>query len=143
MRNMLLIGCVVFVLCGSALGFSGRGVGSMRKPYVVTNVKQLQEMGEELDGHYVLGKNIDAGETSKWNDGAGFLPVGSWADGGTKKFVGTLCIQTMINSVLPIRTSLRFRFMARIILRAQVAGRIPLSRPGSIFPCSFPSFSRA
>ncbi|MCF7955765.1 MAG: hypothetical protein K9M75_08190 [Phycisphaerae bacterium] len=89
MRKTALIACVILVMSGPAWSFSGSGLGSFRRPYIITNVTQLQEMADELDANYVLRKNIDASETSGWNDGMGFKPVGSWADGGTKKFVGT------------------------------------------------------
>ena len=90
MKKTALIACIVLVMSGSAWSFSGRGLGSFRRPYLITNVKQLQEMADELDANYVLRKNIDASDTAGWNDGMGFIPVGSWVDGGTKKFVGTL-----------------------------------------------------
>jgi filamentous hemagglutinin family protein len=37
----------------------------------------LQGMHNNLSGHYVLGKNIDASATSSWNAGKGFTPVGN------------------------------------------------------------------
>ncbi|MBE0619296.1 MAG: hypothetical protein IH605_01765, partial [Burkholderiales bacterium] len=40
-----------------------------------------------LAGHYVLGSDIDAGATSGWNAGAGFVPIGS-SDNFTGAFNG-------------------------------------------------------
>ncbi len=48
-------------------------------PCVITTVSQLQAMTEHLAGHFVLGSDIDASETSEWNDGEGFRPV--WLSG--------------------------------------------------------------
>ena len=39
------------------------------------NVRQLQNMNQDLDGKYLLGNNIDAYETRFWNDGKGFFPI--------------------------------------------------------------------
>jgi transcription termination factor NusB len=57
--------------------FSGSGSGTPEDPYVITNVKQLQEMKYNLSAHYVLGNDIDASETKFWNDGKGFEPIGT------------------------------------------------------------------
>jgi len=57
--------------------FSGSGSGTLEDPYVITNVKQLQEMKYDLSAHYVLGNDIDASETKFWNDGKGFEPIGT------------------------------------------------------------------
>ncbi|WP_037385864.1 GLUG motif-containing protein, partial [Serratia sp. DD3] len=43
---------------------------------VIHNVDQLQAMGNNLSGYYVLGNAIDASITTIWNDGQGFRPVG-------------------------------------------------------------------
>jgi hypothetical protein len=56
--------------------FSGKGSGTPNDPYVITNVKQLQEMKYDLKAHYVLGNDIDASETKFWNNGQGFEPIG-------------------------------------------------------------------
>ncbi|MDO8346914.1 MAG: filamentous hemagglutinin N-terminal domain-containing protein [Rugosibacter sp.] len=44
---------------------------------LVNDVNQLQAMDTNLTGKYALGANIDATATSGWNEGAGFVPVGS------------------------------------------------------------------
>ena len=82
MKRTALIACIVLVMSGSAWSFSGRGRGSFRRPYLITNVKQLQEMADELDANYVLRKDIDASDTADWNDGMGFRPIGSLTGGG-------------------------------------------------------------
>lgn len=58
--------------------------------YQVTNVSQLQCMGNaststSLSDSFVLTGDIDASNTSSWNSGAGFDPVGD----GTTPFTGT------------------------------------------------------
>lgn len=47
---------------------------------------ELQRISEDLDGDYVLVKDINCEDTSSWNDGAGFIPIGNWTD----KFTGSL-----------------------------------------------------
>ena len=43
----------------------------------ITNVTELQNINDDPTQDYILGNNIDASATSTWNDGAGFLPLGS------------------------------------------------------------------
>ena len=43
-----------------------------------TTGTDLQGMNGGLTGNYVLGSNIDASDTSSWNDGAGFDPIGEF-----------------------------------------------------------------
>ena len=52
---------------------------------LVNTVFDLQNMKNNLAGTYALGRDIDAGITSGWNSGAGFVPIG----GGTS-FTGNL-----------------------------------------------------
>ncbi len=55
--------------------FSGSGAGTEGDPYQITDVNQLQEMQNHLSSHFVLMNDIDAGVTSTWNGGDGFVPV--------------------------------------------------------------------
>lgn len=41
-------------------------------------MEQLQAMEQDLEAHYVLVEDIDAGETETWHDGDGFDPVGEY-----------------------------------------------------------------
>jgi hypothetical protein len=62
------------------------GDGSDSDPYVITDATELQAMADDLDAAYRLGGDIPAGDTSGWNDGAGFDPVG----GPEAPFTGSL-----------------------------------------------------
>jgi len=62
------------------------GNGTITDPHVIMNIWDLQNMSADLDGHYILGNDIDASATSTWNSEAGFEPVGD----GTSHFNGTL-----------------------------------------------------
>ncbi|MCK4849989.1 MAG: hypothetical protein KAT11_01495 [Phycisphaerae bacterium] len=42
----------------------------------ISNCQELQNMKNNLAGHYELVKDIDCSDTVNWNDGAGFEPVG-------------------------------------------------------------------
>ncbi|HEY6257494.1 MAG TPA: filamentous hemagglutinin N-terminal domain-containing protein, partial [Xanthobacteraceae bacterium] len=46
---------------------------------LVNNVNDLQSINQNVGrtGVYALGKNIDASATASWNEGAGFLPIGT------------------------------------------------------------------
>lgn len=45
---------------------------------LVNNVSQLQKINENLSGNYALGRDIDATETTLWNQGPGSLPRNIW-----------------------------------------------------------------
>jgi len=46
---------------------------------LVNDAHELQAIESHLDGSYALGTDIEAAETSGWNDGKGFAPIGSAA----------------------------------------------------------------
>lgn len=52
------------------------GSGTQEDPYVITNASELQAMNDEVDAHYELGNDIDASNTTQWNSGNGFDPIG-------------------------------------------------------------------
>lgn len=43
----------------------------------ITNCLELQNIKSNLTGRYVLANDIDCTETTKWNNGSGFIPIGS------------------------------------------------------------------
>ncbi len=97
MRNLgacfIAIAILVFSIVASSgfsvvHEFSGAGSGTVADPYIITTVGQLQEMNDELDAWYVLGTNIDASETSGWNSGQGFNPIGDFTVPFTGNFDG-------------------------------------------------------
>lgn len=53
------------------------GSGTQDNPYIINNVEELQAMEEDLEANYVLGSDIAANSTEKWNSGKGFDPIGS------------------------------------------------------------------
>ncbi len=63
-----------------------RGSGTLEDPYMIYNVHDLQNMSKDLSAHYALANDIDASETSGWNDGAGFEPIGDLDN----RFTGSL-----------------------------------------------------
>ena len=66
--------------------FSGAGSGNSTDPYNITNCTQLQEMMNNLSAVYQLVNNINCSNTTNWNAGAGFIPIGN----SSSKFTGTL-----------------------------------------------------
>lgn len=55
------------------------GSGTEGDPYQISDCDELQAMEDNLSSYYVLTQNIDCSETSSWNSGAGFEPVGTLA----------------------------------------------------------------
>ena len=62
------------------------GEGTLENPFMIHDVDELQAMNDDLTAHYALADDIYASETSGWNGGNGFVPVGTWAD----RFTGSL-----------------------------------------------------
>jgi len=78
-KTAIFLSALIFALVvslPSAFAFSGTGSGTIEDPYIITDVDQLQEIDNNLDAWYELGNDIDASETSSWNDGKGFDPIG-------------------------------------------------------------------
>ncbi len=67
--------------------FAG-GSGTPTDPYQISNVNELQDIGTDLDAHYVLVNDIDASSTSTWNGGEGFDPLGGDPDHFNGSLVG-------------------------------------------------------
>lgn len=51
------------------------GDGTESNPYKIYTLNDLQNMNNNLSAHYILMNDIDASETSMWNNGAGFEPI--------------------------------------------------------------------
>lgn len=62
---------------GSEHGLDLDGDGTQDSPYQISNVTELQIISEAPDAHYIVTDDIDANATVTWNDGAGFVPIGS------------------------------------------------------------------
>ncbi|MFW6064234.1 MAG: GLUG motif-containing protein [Candidatus Natronoplasma sp.] len=70
----------------SAQPVLSEGDGTFSDPNMIYDVQDLQDMKNDLTGHYALANDIDASETSGWNGGDGFEPIGSETD----RFEGSL-----------------------------------------------------
>lgn len=57
-------------------------------PIIIKNISDLQNIRNNLSGHYVLGTSINATATSGWNNGAGFAPIGTFNDPFSGTFNG-------------------------------------------------------
>jgi hypothetical protein len=88
----LLIGSTGSVAAQSAPNCSNvnyDGTGSDANPYEVGNVDQLQCIEEKgLSADYIQVSDIDASETSSWNNGDGFDPIGNLSNNFTGTFDG-------------------------------------------------------
>jgi hypothetical protein len=80
--------CLLFMLLANALMVSGNGGadgagsgahgrGTSRATTLIYNVYDLQNMSLDPHGAYELANDIDASATSSWNNGTGFVPVGT------------------------------------------------------------------
>ncbi|MCJ7450170.1 MAG: hypothetical protein MUP58_00320 [Candidatus Nanohaloarchaeota archaeon QJJ-9] len=83
--KMLLVSAILVFLCSSAAAFAG-GDGSSSDPYEISNCTELQDMQNDLDAHYELVDDVNCSNTSSWNGGSGFNPIGS----SGSRFYGSL-----------------------------------------------------
>ncbi len=65
---------VVFSFLGTPT-FAG-GEGTIEDPYRISDAFELQRISRDLEAHYLLVDDIEAGETIDWNGGLGFMPIG-------------------------------------------------------------------
>ncbi len=54
----------------------------------ITNCQQLQDMSNDLEANYILDNNIDCSDSSSFNSGDGFMPIGG--EEPESRFTGTL-----------------------------------------------------
>jgi hypothetical protein len=92
---LLIVPLVLSVFAGighdaaeGAGGSFGGGNGTKGNPYIIEDVKDLQNMSSNLSAHYVLGNDINASNTSSWNSKAGFVPIGTTSKPFTGSFDG-------------------------------------------------------
>jgi uncharacterized repeat protein (TIGR02543 family) len=67
------------------------GDGSSGNPYQIANLENLYWIGTStvnLDKHYTQTADIDASETSTWNSGAGWTPIGTTSNNFTGSYDG-------------------------------------------------------
>jgi PGF-CTERM protein len=95
----VVLGClfaVGFVAAGVGAVTGGstlqelEGSGTADDPYVITDAEELQAIEDDLDAHYELGTDIDAGGAADWNGGSGFEPIGTADQQVAATFAGTL-----------------------------------------------------
>lgn len=72
----IIFGVCIFLASG-VYSFTGSGAGSIANPFVITTCVQLNETGQNLTAHYVLGNDIDCVDTINWDSGRGFSPIGT------------------------------------------------------------------
>lgn len=84
MKNSFYV--ISFILCGfvisptiytNAATFAG-GDGSVGNPYQIENCIQLQNIKDYLTSNFVLNNDINCYDTISWNNGSGFIQIGSW-----------------------------------------------------------------
>ncbi|EMA58241.1 beta strand repeat-containing protein [Halorubrum lipolyticum] len=65
------------------------GNGTESDPYRIGNASELQSMAGNLSANYTLTAAVNASNTSAWNGGAGFAPIGNATDPFTGSFNGS------------------------------------------------------
>ncbi|MCD4827842.1 MAG: PKD domain-containing protein [Candidatus Cloacimonetes bacterium] len=76
MKKLSLFVIITLLASVNLSAFAG-GDGSAGDPYQVSNVTELQDVGNYLSSHFIQTADIDATATSGWNGGEGFIPIGS------------------------------------------------------------------
>jgi hypothetical protein len=84
---LLTLTFTIFFLIGNLNNSSiSAGSGTELDPYEISDCTELQSISSDLSAHYILTNNIDCTESSGWNSGAGFLPIGN----SSTPFTGSL-----------------------------------------------------
>ncbi len=52
-------------------------LGTLEQPYHIKTLQDLNNIRNDLTAHYALCNDIDASETTTWNDGTGWEPIGN------------------------------------------------------------------
>jgi hypothetical protein len=89
-RRLILSFIILLLFSSTAYAFSG-GSGTSGDPWQVSNITEVQDIDNNTayyNDYFVLANNINASETSSWNGGAGFDPIGNLSDPFTGHFNG-------------------------------------------------------
>lgn len=87
MKHFFVALVCTLLTCFSSFAFSGKGGGTEKDPYQITNADEFFEIRNELDAHYKLMNDIDLAEFIKEdNPTQGWSPIGN----ATTPFTGSL-----------------------------------------------------
>ncbi len=93
--------CVTDTAPANPNGVVGLGTGTLANPWIINSCLELQKVNEHLDGNYAIGGNINCYESSSWNGGAGFTPIGTYANSFSGSFDGKGYSVSGIKIILP------------------------------------------
>jgi len=87
-------------ICDSrtAGGYFLNGSGSTADPYGLCDCNMLQDVNKATDANYILLSNIDCSQTTTWNNGSGFYPIGTFRGklDGNGKIISGLFINASV-----------------------------------------------
>ena len=97
--TFVILFMMCFGLAGAQTAAPPAGSGTENDPYLITELGNLVWMSDTVTSssgkYYKMINNINASATSAWNDGAGFVPIGTRPapftglfDGNGKKITG-------------------------------------------------------
>lgn len=74
----------ILIIMGSFVGCSLEaeamtGLGTIENPYILYDCTDLQNIKQNVSGHYKLGGDIDCSDSANWNEGNGFEPIVGFA----------------------------------------------------------------
>lgn len=64
---------------------TGSGEGTEENPIIICNLKELNDVRDKLDAHYLLGKDIDLSEESFMAEGLDYNPEEGWEPLGSEE----------------------------------------------------------
>ncbi len=96
-NRILSFFCIIFMILSIFTGIKptevegkdgsfGGGSGTKEDPHIIEDIWDLQNISNQLSAHYILNNDIDGSSTKTWNEGAGFLPIGTISN----KFLGSM-----------------------------------------------------
>ncbi|MBN1768669.1 MAG: T9SS type A sorting domain-containing protein [Prolixibacteraceae bacterium] len=91
MRKSILLFIIIFLLSGyifSQIAVAPSGTGTQEDPYQIFSLENLYwitSTDSTWQSYFVQTADIDASETSSWNEGSGWIPIGKYEN----RFKGT------------------------------------------------------
>lgn len=130
MKHLILLTTAVVMACFSSYAFSGKGGGTEKDPYQITNADEFFEIRNELDAHYKLMNDIDLSEFIKEESPTqGWAPIGNVntpfngsLDGNNKSILGLYINRPNMDNVGLFGCAAKGNIFNLAILNAEING---------------------
>ncbi|BFT94135.1 MAG: hypothetical protein MNSN_03960 [Minisyncoccus archaeiphilus] len=94
-----------------------KGSGTFNDPYLISKLEDFEEVNKDLEAYYNLTNDIDASITKTWEEGEGFLPIGSFNGtlNGNNHTISNLHLANLKNSKVGLFSDISIKGVVRNI----------------------------